>query len=108
MEGKISLENFTPYPKNPIIAKIFVNIGYADSLGSGVRTLYKYTKIYSNAEPDFEEGDVFRLIVPMRPAGAVLTSDRKSDKVTEVVTVFSFCQFGIAGNQEVSTESGCF
>ena len=60
--------NFTPYPKNPIIAKFFVNIGYADSLGSGVRNLYKYTKIYSNAEPNFEENDVFRLIVPMRPA----------------------------------------
>lgn len=58
-------------------------IGYADSLGSGVRNLYKYTKIYSDAEPNFEEGDVFRLIVPMRPAGATLTSDRKSNEVTE-------------------------
>ncbi|MCX4320475.1 MAG: hypothetical protein OSJ44_12260, partial [Lachnospiraceae bacterium] len=75
-KGRISPTNFTPYPKNPIIAKFFVNIGYADSLGSGVRNLYKYTKIYSDAEPVFEEDDVFRLIVPMRPAGAVLTSDR--------------------------------
>jgi len=83
-KGRISLDNFTPYPKNPIIAKFFVNIGYADSLGSGVRNLYKYTKIYSNAEPDFEEGDVFRLIVPMRPARATLTSDKKSSEVTEV------------------------
>lgn len=83
-KGRISLENFTPYPKNPIIAKFFVNIGYADSLGSGVRNLYKYTKIYSNAEPIFEEDDVFRLIVPMRPAGATLTSNRKSKEVTNV------------------------
>lgn len=45
--------------------EFFVNIGYADSLGSGVRNLYKYTKIYSNAEPNFEENDVFRLIVPI-------------------------------------------
>ncbi len=64
--------------------KFFVNIGYADSLGSGVRNLYKYTKIYSNAEPNFEENDVFRLSVPMRPAGATLTSDRESNEVTEV------------------------
>ena len=83
-KGRISLENFTPYPKNPIIAKFFVNIGYADSLGSGVRNLYKYTKIYSDAEPNFEENDVFRLIVPMRPAGATLTSDREGNEVTEV------------------------
>ncbi len=83
-KGKISLENFTPYPKNPIIAKFFVNIGYADSLGSGVRNLYKYTKIYSNAKPDIEEGDVFRLIVPIRSAGATLTSDKESSEITEV------------------------
>lgn len=81
-KGRISLENFTPYPKNPIIAKFFVNIGYADSLGSG--NLYKYTKIYSDAEPNFEEGDVFRLIVPMRPAGATLTGGRKNNEVTKV------------------------
>lgn len=64
--------------------KFFVNIGYADSLGSGVRNLYKYTKIYSNAEPDFEENDVFRLTVPMRPAGATLTNNGKSSEVTKV------------------------
>ncbi len=46
--------------------------------------MYKYTKIYSDAEPNFEEGDVFRLIVPMRPAGATLTGGRKSNEVTEV------------------------
>lgn len=63
--GKIELKDFTPYPKNPLIAKFFVNIGYADSLGSGVRNLYKYTEIYSGGEPDFEEGDVFKLTVPL-------------------------------------------
>jgi len=83
-KGGISPENFIPYPKNLIIAKFFVNIGYADSLGSGVRNLYKYTKIYSNAESDFEEDDVCRLIVSMRPAGAAMTSGKKSNKVTDV------------------------
>lgn len=63
--GRIELENFTPYPKNPVLANFFVNIGYADALGSGVRNLYKFTKIYSGGEPDFEEGDVFKLTVPI-------------------------------------------
>ncbi len=63
--GKLELEDFTPYPKNPILAKFFINIGYADGLGSGVRNLYKFTKIYSGGEPDLEEGDVFRLTVPL-------------------------------------------
>ena len=42
--GRITPEDFTPYPKNPILARFFVNIGLADQLGSGVRNLYKYTK----------------------------------------------------------------
>ena len=63
--GRIELQDFTPYPKNPILANFFVNIGYADSLGSGVRNLYKFTKIYSGGEPDLEEGDIFRLTVPL-------------------------------------------
>nr|WP_296465538.1 hypothetical protein [uncultured Acetatifactor sp.] len=46
--------------------------------------MYKYAKIYSNAEPDFEENDVFRLTVPMRPAGATLTNNGKSSEVTKV------------------------
>lgn len=63
--GKLELDDFTPYPKNPILSKFFVNIGYADGLGSGVRNLYKFTKIYSGGEPDLEEGDIFRLTVPL-------------------------------------------
>ena len=54
-----------PHPKNPIIADFFRNIGYADKLGSGVRNLYKYSKIYSGKDPEFIEGDVFKIIVPL-------------------------------------------
>ena len=50
--GKINPDSFTPYPKNPILAKFFVNIGRADTLGSGVRNLYKYTNIYCGCEPE--------------------------------------------------------
>lgn len=77
--GKIELNKFTPYPKNPLLAKFFVNIGYADALGSGVRNLYKFTKIYSGGEPDFEEGDVFRLTVPTQNT----IVDNKKKELTE-------------------------
>jgi len=41
----------------------FINIGRADVLGSGVRNLYKCTKMYSDDEPELIDGDVFRMIV---------------------------------------------
>lgn len=64
-EGVITPENLEPNPKNPIIASFFRNIGYSDQLGSGVRNLFKYTKLYSGKDPKFQEGDVFRIIVPL-------------------------------------------
>lgn len=63
--GAITVDNLDPISKNPIIAAFFRNIGYADQLGSGVRKLFKYSKFYSGKEPEFIEGDVFKIIVPL-------------------------------------------
>lgn len=65
--GSLNIESFEPFPKNPPISKVFREIGLADELGSGMRNTYKYTKLYSGAEPQFIEGDVFRTIIPLSP-----------------------------------------
>jgi len=62
--GRIDPNNFTPYPKNPLLASFFIHIGRADILGSGVRNLYKFTKMYSGNEPELVDGDVFKTVVP--------------------------------------------
>ena len=64
-QGIITPDNLEPNPKNPIIASFFRNIGRADKLGSGVRNLFKYSKYYSGKEPEFIEGDIFKIIVPL-------------------------------------------
>lgn len=64
-DAAITPDNMEPSPKNPIIASFFRNIGYADQLGSGVRNLFKYSKFYSGKDPEFIEGDVFRITVPL-------------------------------------------
>ena len=64
-DGIITPDNKEPNPKNPIIASFFRNIGWSDRLGSGVRNIFKYSKYYSGEEPEFVEGDVFRIIVPL-------------------------------------------
>jgi len=79
LPGPIDPANFTPDPKNPLIAAFFVNVGLADTLGSGVRNLYRYTRIYSGQDPELIEGDVFTTIIP-------LSRSTTSDVVTDVVT----------------------
>ena len=92
----ITPENLEPYPKNPLIANFFRNIGYSDKLGSGVRKLFKYSKFYSGKNPEFIEGDVFRIIVPINdefvaPEGGdfevenVMVNESASDMVKDAV-----------------------
>lgn len=60
MNGEPSVETLLA-----IGEKFFHEIGRADELGSGVRNLYHYVKLYSGAEPVFDEEDIFRLTVPL-------------------------------------------
>ncbi len=64
--GILDLQKFEPFPKNPSISKVFREIGIADELGSGMRNTYKYTQLYSGATPIFEEGNIFRTIIPLK------------------------------------------
>ena len=64
--GALDLQKFEPFPKNPTISKVFREIGLADELGSGMRNTYKYTQLYSGQNPLFEEGDIFRTIIPLK------------------------------------------
>ena len=65
----IMSDEFTPYPKNPLIQQFFANIGRTDTIGSGVRNLYKYTPIYSDGgKLELIENDVFRINIPLDKA----------------------------------------
>jgi ATP-dependent DNA helicase RecG len=79
--GRIDPNNFAPYPKNPLLAHFFINIGRADVLGSGVRNLYQFTKLYSGGEPELIDGDVFKTIVPLSLSDTAM-SDNVSVKMS--------------------------
>ena len=64
--GLIDPTNFSPFPKNPVIARFFKQIAWSEELGSGVRKLSKYGKIYFGAQPQCFEKDVFRMVVSPR------------------------------------------
>lgn len=73
--GVLNPETFTPFPKNPVIAAFFRQIGRADELGSGMRKLMRYGKAYGGANPELIEGDVFRIVVKVPEFG---TPNKKS------------------------------
>ena len=73
--GNIDPANFSPFPKNPIIANVFKEIGWVDELGSGVRNTFKYCELY-NAEtkPIFMENDVFKAEIPIAKMTTQMTT----------------------------------
>lgn len=105
--GILNLATFDPFQKNPPISKVFREIGLADELGSGMRNTYKYTKMYSGGEPQFVEGDVFRITIPLTdvatatvgPTSQNLVTSDQVNLVTDQVSdqdidtkILSFCQ----------------
>lgn len=96
--GALNIETFKPFSKNPPLSKIFREIGYADELGSGMRNSYKYTRLYSGAEPKFIEGDVFEIIIPLTTGSLIKvgSSAQVSAQVGEQVSAQVSAQVDIA------------
>jgi len=98
--GRIDPENFTPYPKNPLLASFFIHIGRADILGSGVRNLYKFTKMYSGGEPELTDGDVFMTIVPY--TNLLSDNEEMSDKMSDKMSDNDKMSDKMSDNEEMS------
>ncbi|MDO4327460.1 MAG: putative DNA binding domain-containing protein [bacterium] len=87
--GILNLATFDPFQKNPPISKVFREIGLADELGSGMRNTYKYTKMYSGGEPQFVEGDVFRITIPLTDVATATVGPTSTIVGTQVTTQVS-------------------
>ncbi len=80
--GLIDPLDFSPMPKNPVIANFFREIGWAEELGLGGRNLNRYGIIYGGQAPELEEDGVFRTTVYV-PS---LKADEKKRATTEATT----------------------
>lgn len=84
--GPVTLESLDPTPKNPTIANFFMQMGRSEELGSGTRSLYKFSRLYTGRGPVLEDGDQFTAFVPVPPVMAIMTGnegDREAAKETE-------------------------
>ena len=90
--GRITLQNFTPFPKNPVIARFFRQIGRADELGSGVRKIMQYGRTYGGADPQLVEGDVFKMLMQVPEFGKKSKAMNESGQIEEwIINMLSAC-----------------
>ncbi|MBP3284844.1 MAG: putative DNA binding domain-containing protein [Clostridia bacterium] len=92
MIGKINVDFYEPYPKNPKIAKVFKEIGLADELGSGVRNMVKYTKLYSGGVPEWKEDDIFRAFIPLIPQDIPQDTPQDTPQDDMENLIINFCK----------------
>ena len=68
-------------------------IGWVDELGSGVRNICKYNKIYSGADPEFIEGDIFKTIIPLTPQDTPQdTPHDYAENELRIAGIMEFCK----------------
>lgn len=66
--GTLLLDEYRPFPKNPLVSKFFMELGWVEEIGSGVKNLFKYLPIYvEGARPLLIENDVFRSTITLVP-----------------------------------------
>lgn len=78
--GPISPDAFTPFPKNPAIAKFMMQLGWVEELGSGVLNVNKYWQVYGKGgKPQFIEGATFKIVLPVENSFLVGNEDGNED-----------------------------
>lgn len=70
----VEMNDLEPFSKNPIIAKTFRKIGYADELGSGFEKIENACVTYFKSTPVVKDKEVFKCIVR-------LISDNETNRI---------------------------
>jgi ATP-dependent DNA helicase RecG len=89
-EGPIDPHNFAPFPKNPTIAKFFIQLGRVDELGSGVLNVHRLIKEYGGkGNVLFTEGNPFTLEIPLpniKVAGKEVSLDEALETLLKTIS----------------------
>lgn len=81
--GVLSLETFSPFPKNPVLGAFFREIDRADELDSGMRKMMLYGRKYGGEDPQLIEGDIFRMIIRVPEFSADASAHDESHAIPE-------------------------
>lgn len=72
----------------------------ADELVLGMRNTYKYTQLYSGQNPLFEEGDIFRTIIPLKKIATQKVGG--NDVAHDKVALIEFIKEKVRSNDKIT------
>ena len=86
-EGKVKLEQFNNYTKNPLLVKVFHELSWVEDMGSGTRNILRYAPLYNSSyNVEILNGSHFIFSITyvemsLQNDGNVLTNQEMSDKL---------------------------
>lgn len=69
-------------PKNPNILRFLRAARFSDELGSGLRVMRTYGKLYGGADPEFKEGDIFTTTIRVPQLGYIPECEKTASAQT--------------------------
>lgn len=63
--GPVTIDNYERHPKNPHMANFFVQLGRAEHLGTGIRNIFKYSKLYTGSQPAMLDDDMYSVLISL-------------------------------------------
>ena len=63
--GRIDPLHYHSFPKNPRLTLFFVQMAMAEALGTGIRKITRFAKLYTGKEPIISDEDMFRVTIPL-------------------------------------------
>jgi ATP-dependent DNA helicase RecG len=90
-QNPVTLDNLETHPKNPMIARVFKELGWVEELGSGRKNIRKYAPYYyGNHKIDIENAERFVFSITYRNADEnvkILTgTNRQWDKIYTIIS----------------------
>ena len=84
--GSVTLDNLETHPKNPMIAKVFKELGWVEELGSGRKNIRKYAPFYySDYQVDISNKELFVFSITYQKPMIKFVTDSGFEEVIKVL-----------------------
>ncbi|MFH0796244.1 MAG: RNA-binding domain-containing protein [Candidatus Omnitrophota bacterium] len=85
-KGVLTVENCTPFQKNPLVSKFFTQLGLVEEIGSGIINVNKYLPLYlPNGKAEFIEDNIFKTVIKLPELLQISTPQATPQATPQVV-----------------------
>ena len=91
--GRIDPSSVVPFQKNPLLSKMFLQLGWVEEIGSGLMNVMKYLPLYTRSgHAEILEDEDFRVIVFLEATEQATPQATPQAPSDRIATILEFCK----------------